>query len=208
MNEQDKQIDELTEPFYPSDEQLVEYLLGSIEFDTRASIEEWLASSELAGDRLTEIAIMICGVDQALQSPHLATENAVTIDASPLRSNRRLRIMVGFAVAAAIGLLAFSVSGFRAEDTETRVAMAWVESLPFADESDIGGMPSDEIVSKAQAVRPEVELDREEFVDNDEFEYVNSEMDFMSDEPPDWLLVAVSEMHQADPMVDQTEDAP
>jgi hypothetical protein len=208
MNMQNNRIDGQPSPFLPSDEELVEYLLGSVESNQRTLIEGWLATDEQAGERLTEIATLMCSVELALKATNAVTENAAATGTAPLRSSARFRIVIGLAVAAAFGLIAFSISGFGNEEAETQVAMAWVESLSLHDESDIQNIEPDEISSSEQINDPELVAEGDQLVATDDFDDMNSDMDFMSDEPPDWLLVAVTDMHQGDAITDPTEATP
>lgn len=200
----------------PSEEVLVEYLLGSANADQRGLIEDWLASDEQAGERLTEIASLLCVVGEAVKATNDTsakaalshTSHQTSTSRSRSRLSGRFQILIGLTVAAALGLVAFSVSGFWTEETETQVAMAWVEALPLENEMDIEGPSSDVRQSSDSLLISNAFSEGGELADNDELDDVNSDLDFMSEEPPDWLLAAVTDMHQGDTLMNHSEATP
>jgi hypothetical protein len=208
MNELNNLNDGSAGGFTPSDQELFDYLLGSLSNQQVQQIENWLASDVDASERVADLSGLLLDLNQAMQVTATCSTSPVVSINKASRSLRYQRLAAGLAVAAAVGFIAFSLAGFWRETTETQVAMAWVDALPSVPGADFGSTPSvpsdlDEDTGAAFGSETMTEV---AFLDEEE--ELTSDMDFMSDEPPDWLLAAVYEMHGDDATDDSLEVLP
>lgn len=194
----------------PSDEELVEYLLGSVSRECTERIENWLTSDPSADDRLAAVSTILLSVDQALHAPWASCGTQVVAARNAMQSRMpgRHRVVFGFALTAAVALVAFAFSGIWHEDAETEVAMAWVESLPSSTGVDLQFPMNDPLVLDNWTGETDSSGMLGDFAESDDEDVATSEMDFLSDEPPDWLLAAVSDMHASDSLSELSESVP
>jgi hypothetical protein len=195
----------------PSDEWLIEYLLGHSSAEQRGTIEHWLLCDPANGDHLCAIATGLVELSEAFGNPQAtgilqATSSSASApcakpiaDLSPSHATARhvspgsMRRLVWFAIAASLFGVIVSLYGLKTNDTEPELAMAWVETLASGNELDepqsLSTWPS-------------------EILATDELGGLELDVEIDSQEPPDWLLAAVLDMHDESQTTESLEAVP
>ncbi|MGV3483902.1 MAG: hypothetical protein ACO1RT_05755, partial [Planctomycetaceae bacterium] len=165
----------------------------------------WLSADPVHGDHLVRLATVVLAVSR-VSAEAKASDATPPVAAARKRTSSRVRSMATLLTLAASGVLAlFSVDYFRrAPSADSRVAMAWAESQPLsavAESDDISGWLLDPTVDlEAAGLKPLPEP-----ADQDTSEPVAT-FGFSADEPPEWLIAAVSQMHAGDRPAEPSED--
>lgn len=187
----------------PTDEALVDYLMG--EAVDHEAIERWLALDESHVLRLERLAEVICGVaDKSLVAP--LRPHDVSSTKSLVAGSLSTRFWVGLAtLAASITLI---VAWSRNRDsvqplTNDRLARVWADVVSSNDLAnplavELSGLwPSDvDVISSDAATDPVDAWFDDEPIAAGEFASGD-------DSPPQWLLVAVSQMPEEPPMTSE-----
>ncbi len=204
--------DDITNGSSPSDDELIAYLLGSVPVDVRKEIEAWLAADESHGERLGQYASIMLIVSSTSSNDEMRRDHELVATNTPEQSPQ-VRYVIGLlTLAATISIVIFSIRGFRSDSfSNERVAMAWAESLPTGSETEPSGdMPGWLIDDGFSADVSGDTSDRsagEELADDD-LDETESTIGFSSDDPPEWLLVAVLDMQSDGTLEEAAEVAP
>lgn len=174
------------QPLSPSDDRLIDYLLGEPADQCEAghgfsdaAVEQWLAADEANAERLESLAVSVLA--SALPSPRPAIASPAA--EAPSATGQRAAIIGLLATAAAITLAVFwtrDAAGPEELSTQ-RLAVAWMETVSVAvPESDL----EDEWTGEWES------SESEPWLLSDTGESFSGDRD----SPPQWLLVAVDQM--------------
>jgi hypothetical protein len=181
----------------PTDESLVDYLLG--ESADSDAIERWLAIDQSHLLRLEGLAEVVCaaGADTVLVARLAESEPIPMVGAGSESRLSAGRLLLGLATLAASIALIIVWSGQQESDqrlTNDRLAVVWADvvsggdtanplTVDFADPWSLDNdlMPGDMAWTTDEAVSGSGQVASGEFASGD-------------DSPPQWLLVAVSQM--------------
>ena len=193
----------------PSDDELISYLLGTDAEDGRVAMAAWLATDAAHGDRLSAFAAVIYfAAESVAVADDDAKANALKLTVAAAPSPRVRRLVGLLALAASIAVVLFSLRGFRADrEADNRIALAWADALPAMND----GEPNNDIFDSLAAHSAAIDL-ADAGVDSDAVsDHVadaGDEFGFSAAEPPDWLLIAVSEMQASDTEIEAKEIVP
>lgn len=214
MNPQARPNDDPQPTVTPSDEDLLVYLLGSASHETRGQVERWLAVDVSHGERLSTWASVVLCAAQAIADPLPASGSPLHSQPAPVSTtaspavrrwrSRRYRVAGVLALAASVLVAAFVRDGFRdPAPSDGRVAMAWADSLPVKRDAVVESELSNWLLEPGGPLDASDVPAFHDFSGEDEGGSVAA-FGF-TEEPPEWLLAAVSEMQSSDPEPDTGE---
>ncbi len=194
MNDTPLRTDADSAGFHPSEESLIDYLLGSTSSSISSQIEAWVAADSQHADQLIRLSEVILVASETLAQESRREAAAVTLsDDLATRSNRRY--LTWFAVAASIAAVVFSFRDFNVSPSaETRVAMAWADAAQTSPTADTVSQLPAWLFDEAVALEPNGSSDSFPAIDSSDGDESTPTFGFASADPPEWLLAAVSDM--------------
>ena len=190
------------DPWSPSDDDLIAYLFGETSAAGREQLEGWLATDARHGQRLCGLASTVLAASQiaAFQGPSTIAPSMpirLPVSTTTAGAGSQLRPLAALLALAATALLAiFSLDRLRVDSRpDSRVAIAWAESLAARSDAEVDDVSQ-------WLFEPTATLDPASLptpnVFGDEASEPAPTFGFSSEEPPEWLLTAVSAMQSSD----------
>ncbi len=207
MNSPSDRIGIASDRYQPSDDDLIEYLLGTATKPACELIETWLACNAENADRMEQFsAVLLVACDASKNFPRetveLAHSGRMKWFPSTVQSVRWL------VVAASIAVLLFALDRLRTDRVaQEQIAMVWADSLAESNESEVlnefpGWLMADSPADEAEGASAVVEDETDSSTDS------SVGFGFSTEGPPEWLLAGVREMQVVGTEFETDEETP
>jgi len=186
----------------PDDEMLIAYLFGEADQTDRQSIENWLGRDPAHGERLCQWAETIGDLATIYRAEQPSQPTFKRSDAHALVRRYRFVAITSFSLAASVLAIAL-FPRIAIENEDSRIALAWVDVRASDTDTqspqlDWDGSMTESFASTTAEVDEVME----------EMEGDKSTSEPISDEPPEWMLMAMSLMIPTDEAFDIDEVTP